>query len=754
MPDQLGTWEYRASFSDGTKLIKGKFICVPSTIPGMLSVDENNPWWFGFKGGKHVLIRSFHVGDRFFAENWPDDKRQAFLDWFVEQKYNMLSIASHYLNRESEGRGQGWDTPDLWPLDAAEYQKMETILDDLTKRKIMVYPFAGFFGRDSDFPRNLNDQGKYIKYTLARLGPYWNLLFNVGGPEPNLKNRSYLSNEKVTRLGRLISRLDIFDHLISVHNRTGDDPYKDSNWSTYGILQGPKTTDRDKLSRILLKNHHPQKPLYAQETLWPGNKYHPEYSVKYHPENSSEDVSKDPTSSRYTSVEEIDKHIRKNAYVINMSATALNYADMDGNSSSGFSGSMDLEQKVQARHDFIRLVWDTFEMFPYYRMKPRQDIVDNGYCLAEEGRHYLVYLEERGTVNVKITDGPYKIEWINAQLPFDKQQQGETTDGKNLSSPRQGDDWLLYLYKDKPQQTKRNHSVFTINENNTGTELNGKPFLVMGLRVSNALISDEKVNELIENMDLFAAYGINTFSVFFQGSRFGDIKGYNEDATLNEVYAERMGKIIEAADVRGMVILVGCLYYGNSKGKWEIWGQEEANQAIANTVRWLKENNYRNVFIDVNNEQMAGFDDAELIAAGKAVDPSYVIGTSGRKTPDNAGLSLHHGDPDIPGKYYIQTEGTGVNYWGDYSKKKGLYNYINIGIYPDWMKEKMKKYTTSFTKKGQGFIFASTWLQCPPPSGPNHRPGGYGTEDDPGVLWWLEHAKTLVESYEFENTSY
>src|SRR5688500_2204300 len=129
-------------------------------LPGPLGKDRSNPIWFGFRDGRQLLVRSFHVGDRFFAANWDDpvredgEKRTAFLDWAQRHGYNMLSIASHYLNREVEGRGQGWDTPDLWPLDAAEYRKAEGVLDDLARRQILVYPFAGFFGRDSDFPRD------------------------------------------------------------------------------------------------------------------------------------------------------------------------------------------------------------------------------------------------------------------------------------------------------------------------------------------------------------------------------------------------------------------------------------------------------------------------------------------------------------------------------------------------------------------------------------------------------------------------
>ncbi len=417
MPDRLGTWRYKATFSDGSPGIEGSFECVASTIPGMLSKDESNPMWFGFKGGKHVLVRALHVGDRFFAANWPSDKRRAFLDWAQAQGYNMLSIAGHYLNRDAEGRGKGWNTPKLWPLNAAEYRRLESVLDELAKRRILVYPFAGFFGQRSDYPKNPSDQEQYIRYTLARLGPYWNVLFNVAGPEPSVGN-SWMSSADVVRLGKKIKELDVFGHPLSVHNRTGDDPYKDSPWSSYGILQGPKTTDRAGLSDGLLRNHPASKPLFAQETLWSGNKNHPDYS---------------------------DSDIRKNAYVINMSAVALCFGDMNGDSSSGFGGSMALSERSQKRHDIVKRVWDFFEAIPFHRMKPRQDLIDNGYCLADVGHEYVVYLESPGTVNVSIADGTYAVEWINAQDTDDRRSGGATTTGSDLASPTDGDDWIALL---------------------------------------------------------------------------------------------------------------------------------------------------------------------------------------------------------------------------------------------------------------------------------------------------------------------
>jgi hypothetical protein len=297
-----------------------------------------------------------------------------------------------------------------------------------------------------------------------------------------------------------------------------------------------------------------------------------------------------------------------------------------------------------------------------------------------------------------------------------------------------------------------NH-VFTVRGEKTC--LDGREILVKGLRCSNALISDRETQELIGNLDTFARYGVNTVSVYFMGSRFGDIKGYNEDATLHPVYAGRMGRIIEAADRRGMIVLVGCLYWSTSKAKWDHWTQAEANRAVANTVRWLKENNYRNVFVDVDNEGMAraaeGFDNRQMVRAGKAQDPACVIATNFRgEPPAEADLAIHH-SRRAAGKPYIETEASPGNapggYWGAYSKQEGYYNYINIGVYTDAMKAEQIEQTKTHLSRGEGYMLASTWLQCVAPHGPNHTPGGDGTPADPGIKWWLEFLRATYGPY-------
>jgi hypothetical protein len=276
-----------------------------------------------------------------------------------------------------------------------------------------------------------------------------------------------------------------------------------------------------------------------------------------------------------------------------------------------------------------------------------------------------------------------------------------------------------------------------------------RPFLVIGLRCSNALVSDRAVGQLIQNLPVFADYGINTITVYLMGSRFGDVTGYHRDGTLNPLYTARLARLLNALDENAMAALVGCLYWGNSRAKHEDWTQKDAESAVRHTLVWLTEQDAHHVFIDVDNEGMGqrlhGFDDRALVIAAKSVAPRFVIGTNFRGPPPvEADVALHFAH-DVPEKPYVETEGTPDNapggYWGTYSKKPGLYGYRNVGVYTAAMKRNQIDRTVEHLASRRGYVLASTWLQAPPPQGPNHEPGGSGGAGDPGIRWWLEFVR-------------
>jgi hypothetical protein len=280
----------------------------------------------------------------------------------------------------------------------------------------------------------------------------------------------------------------------------------------------------------------------------------------------------------------------------------------------------------------------------------------------------------------------------------------------------------------------------------TKTLLNGQPIIAKGFRTSNALLSDQTTSDLISSLDTFVATGINTISVYVMGSRYGNIAGYRQDASLDPTYAARLGRIIEAADARGVVVLVGCLYWGTTTGKWDNWTQQDADNAIANTTAWAKSHNYRNVFFDPDNEGMAiqGSKNIknlpELVQSGKNGNPAAVMASNYGPCATSADLCIHISQHD-PAKPYIETEGGGIWSYGN-----GNYNASAVGVYTASQEQGRITAAQNAYKGGEGWMLSSMWLQAVPPLGPHTDFGGDGI-NTPGVAWWTDWLKATYGAY-------
>lgn len=304
----------------------------------------------------------------------------------------------------------------------------------------------------------------------------------------------------------------------------------------------------------------------------------------------------------------------------------------------------------------------------------------------------------------------------------------------------------------------------------------GKPVKVLGLRCSNALISDATTGELIDSLDLYQSYGINLVSVFVMGSRFGDVKGYLPDSRLNPVYRDRLKRILEATRRKGMMMIVGCLYWSTSKAKEDLthWTQADADLAVANTARWLGENEFYHVILDPDNEGMATREESwsadSMIQAAKKANPHLVVANNTKQVTANEDLNMHFGEPEA-GKPWFDSEATPKNapgnYWGKFSKEthqedNAFYNYSRIGRYTGEMKEDQIRQTREGMENFNGHVLASTWIQCTADEGvggPFCHPGGYSElgssenlqaawnkdidriHEDAGIRWWLEYIK-------------
>ena len=428
MPDMPGTWQYTAVFGDGTPGAEGRFQVQANAKGGLIGAYKPNPIWFARKGTPNDIplqIRSFHTGSNFFADGFDDptsqgdgNKRTVLLNWLQKQGYNTIS-SGQFFSGKAVPKGTIMKSSRLWPLDAIQFQKIELILNDLLAREMIVYPFYGFFGNGTGFPTDKASQQRYVEYVIARFGPYRNLLFNVAGPEPNLKG--WLSASQVDELGNMIAKADVFGHLLGVHNKDGDDPHRQETWNSLPTLQG-EFTDLAELNAYFLGNHTGKSPVYAQETLWPGNKLQPF-------QNASMST------------------VRQHAWVHALSAVALNYGDQNGNNSSGFSGTLNVADAIAERHDVPKKVWDFMESVPFYRMKPCPEVTaKQAACLGEADRHYLIYFPKRQGLSLTLPGSSYTGRWIDGANPLSKSVPlPKAQPGMMFTPPQGGQDWVLEL---------------------------------------------------------------------------------------------------------------------------------------------------------------------------------------------------------------------------------------------------------------------------------------------------------------------
>jgi hypothetical protein len=85
-----------------------------------------------------------------------------------------------------------------------------------------------------------------------------------------------------------------------------------------------------------------------------------------------------------------------------------------------------------------------------------------------------------------------------------------------------------------------------------------KPFDMWGMRVASASQNDEYTALLLSSLDDYKKSGINTISVFLQGSSGGFSDPFSPDGKqIDEDHLNRIIKIIRTCQKQEMVVVVG-----------------------------------------------------------------------------------------------------------------------------------------------------------------------------------------------------
>ncbi len=119
--------------------------------------------------------------------------------------------------------------------------------------------------------------------------------------------------------------------------------------------------------------------------------------------------------------------------------------------------------------------------------------------------------------------------------------------------------------------------------------------------------AERNVREFIAAMPEWKRHGLLAVTVNFQG---GSPEGYSgtqtwesgaftADGGLRPQFADRMRRVLDAADAQGMVVIIGYFYFGQDQ---RLRDEAAVIRATDEATRWLLDGGWRNVLVEVNNE--------------------------------------------------------------------------------------------------------------------------------------------------------
>jgi hypothetical protein len=197
----------------------------------------------------------------------------------------------------------------------------------------------------------------------------------------------------------------------------------------------------------------------------------------------------------------------------------------------------------------------------------------------------------------------------------------------------------------------------TVSINGTRWQINGAitypgtaaEGLLMNVRMVNSTFEDKKrpdfdpnenTSRFILKIPQYHSYGVAAFTLNLQGGHAGYEGAVNSafrpDGTLRTDYTNRIKRVINECDRRGMIVILGLFYQRQDQ---ILLDEQAVKRAVVNAVTWVKENGLTNVVIEIANEyDHNGFDhdiietaegEVELIRLARKTAPGLLVSTSG-----------------------------------------------------------------------------------------------------------------------------
>ena len=456
--DGNGTWKIRLSPTAEGKwqlvahspaaALNGQsvqFVCTPNAarVHGAVRVDGQHPRHFVFEDGTRFFPMGYECDWLWAldATNAALPSVNRFLDKLAANGFNYV-LLNAYAHDTSWAKGKTSDEdygpPPLYAwagtneqadhsrFNLAYWQHYDRVIAALNDRGMLAHVMIKVYNKMVNWPaKGSAEDDLYFRWLIARYCAYPNVHWDFSKESNNEKDLDY-------KLGRIkfIRDNDPYRRAITTH----------TDLQTYD--SGAYNEVLDYRSDQVHSKWHASLLNHRQQHAWPV--LNVEFGYEHGPQGLQ-----DQTYRVAQAPEEVCRRAWEVCLAGGYGAYYYTYTAWD----------IIRPEDSPPGYRYFRQLREFFDRTGYWRMEPSDELVSEGYCLAEPGREYIVFLNQPApfTLRLEGLERPVKAEWFH---PFTGQRRDAGTLGNGVQQLTPPDNWgeapvVLHVGQCSELQTER-----------------------------------------------------------------------------------------------------------------------------------------------------------------------------------------------------------------------------------------------------------------------------------------------------------
>jgi len=415
-PTDEGIWSVE-THSDEPSLDgkKSSFTCVPNKNPnihGGLLVDSSNPYHFVYEDGTRYFMMGYEC-DWLWALDMDDPDipdLTKFLDLLKSYGFNNI-ILNAYAHDTSwckdKTRDYDYGPPPKYAWEGTNenpvhdrfnleyWQHYDRVINALFERGITAHIMIKVYNKMVNFPPiGSPEDDMFFKWVIARYSAYPNVIWDFSKEANNEKNLEY----KLDRFD-FIKKNDPYKRLITNH-----DDGKTYNEGAYdGVLDFRSDQQHSKWHETILDQR--------KQNVWPV--VNVEFGYEHGP---------DGIDDKTYGVVQPPKEVCRRAWEICLAGGYIAYYY------TYTAWDVIRPEDIPPGYAYFKYIHEFFANTEYWLMNPADELIDDGYCLANKGEEYIFFVNKVDILKIDLgyVSGLFEAYWYN---PFT----GESVDADELT---------------------------------------------------------------------------------------------------------------------------------------------------------------------------------------------------------------------------------------------------------------------------------------------------------------------------------